>query len=119
MISAWWLLLMLPVALLGVAMAIVAAWVTFESLGEWRGQRGNPGIVRYVPASAPDATGWVLCSERLPEPGSAVLAIDGTGILVAEWDGATWGDAENATHWRPLPPDPTAYDDEARAEKED
>jgi hypothetical protein len=61
---------------------------------------------------------WVACEAKLPDTGTEVLAvfpcIKADTVFIVLHDGMTWYDrdgntfAMHPTHWRPLPPPPTA-----------
>ncbi len=64
-------------------------------------------------AAKPDGTGWVACSERMPEEYVIVLVVGG----LAAWQGGTRWDSMMphctgrtiqwpVTHWMPLPTSP-------------
>ena len=58
---------------------------------------------------------WVEIKDRLPDKGDFVLVWDGDGVCMAEYNGNYFGLSVNgqnymisATHWMPLPEQPTA-----------
>ena len=67
---------------------------------------------------------WVEIKDRLPDKGDFVLAWDGDGVCMVEYNGNYFGLSVNgqdcmisATHWMPLPEPPTASNNEFKATK--
>jgi hypothetical protein len=58
-------------------------------------------------------SGWIACSERVPEDDVAVLVFEHGAQYVAwhsveggGWDDGGWGERPKPTHWMPLPAAP-------------
>ena len=60
------------------------------------------------------ASGWISVDERLPEDDSFVIASDGSEVIMLNFSNGSFGiktingdiDANNITHWMPLPEPP-------------
>lgn len=65
---------------------------------------------RAAMLKAGPVTGWIKCSERMPEHANTVITSNGIDIGHAWWDGDRWFEddpvAEGITHWMPLPAAP-------------
>jgi hypothetical protein len=62
---------------------------------------------------APSVTGWIKCSDRLPDEIGKVLVIDNGKIDINSWAGKYEGwyyTNKNITHWMPLPPKPESIE---------
>ena len=90
------------------------SYVTFERSTVYEMVKGDMfGLVKDAPAVA-SMPRWISVEERLPEKGVFVVVYYGNFIGnlmdVYMWDGECWRsstgyleDAENITHWMPLP----------------
>lgn len=65
---------------------------------------------RAAMLKAGPVTGWIKCSERMPEHANTVITSNGIDIGHAWWDGDRWFEddpvAEGITHWMPRPAAP-------------
>lgn len=81
----------------------------------WNVQRGRTLIEQRDARLLSRGSGWVACSERMPEPDVEVLVHDGTHVDVGEyhngWHAVRSPDAIEPTHWMPLPAPPPKADE--------
>lgn len=74
------------------------------------------GMYRAMLATAPQppvsASGWIKCSDRMPEIMKTVIVAEGEYISYMWWNGEAWdcwddhGELQDVTHWMPLPAAP-------------
>lgn len=96
-------------ALSGVQACFAGGWAYLdESQREIASDVWN--ACRAAMLKAGPVTGWIKCSERMPEDVNTVITSNGIDIGHAWWDGDRWFEddpvAEGITHWMPLPAAP-------------
>lgn len=67
---------------------------------------GNRAVEIIEQIASECDSGWIPCSERMPEDGKEVLCTDGKYIYLVEYDAdldTGFGDIDGIIAWQPLP----------------
>lgn len=95
--------------------SVPVAWIEHHKGGDnlvWDQPRGD---CTPLYSASPQPSGWIKCSERLPEGDMSVLCISLSGVYTCKpaialrnstAESIKHGRAPHYTHWMPLPPAP-------------
>lgn len=75
-------------------------------------QKGYRAMLATAPQPPVSTSGWIKCSDRMPEIMKTVIVAEGEYISYMWWNGEAWdcwddhGELQDVTHWMPLPAGP-------------